>query len=146
MLAEGEIIAAAGHQLKKVEAKAATQTEEGNIEYYQCPSCGKLFKDAEAKEEIQAEDIVIAKLPPEEKPSDEQKPGTSDKNDQAAVNDTDNNGTAGTGNNGTAGNSTAGTQPGTGDDSQMLLWSIVLAAAALGVAGVVLRFRKREDA
>ena len=180
LITKGETVPAAGHQLKKVEAKAATQTEEGNIEYYQCPSCGKLFKDAEAKEEIQAEDTVIAKLPPEEKPSDEpepenpsgdqtetqpgetdketqpggttdnQKPETPDNNNQTTGNGTDNNGTAGTGNNGTAGtinNGTAGgAQPGTGDDSQMLLWSIVLAAAALGVAGVVLRFRKREDA
>lgn len=54
--------AAAGHILEKVEAKEATVTEEGNIEYYKCSVCGKLFADAEGKTELQPEDVVIAKL------------------------------------------------------------------------------------
>ena len=49
------------HDLKKVEAKAATCTEDGNIEYYQCsdPTCGKLYKDAAGTQEITKADTVI---------------------------------------------------------------------------------------
>ena len=49
------------HDLKKVEAKAATCTEDGNIEYYQCsdPDCGKLYKDAAGTQEITKADTVI---------------------------------------------------------------------------------------
>ena len=47
--------------LTKVDAKAATCTEDGNIEYYQCsdPTCGKLYKDAAGTQEITKADIVI---------------------------------------------------------------------------------------
>lgn len=38
--------------LVKVEAKAATCTEAGNIAYYKCSVCGKTFSDADAKNEI----------------------------------------------------------------------------------------------
>ena len=49
------------HDLKKVDAKAATCTEDGNIEYYQCsdPDCGKLYKDAAGTQEITKDDIII---------------------------------------------------------------------------------------
>lgn len=47
--------------LTKVDAKPATCTEDGNIEYYQCsdPTCGKLYKDAAGTQEITKADIVI---------------------------------------------------------------------------------------
>ena len=47
--------------LTKVDAKAATCTEDGNIEYYQCsdPTCGKLYKDAAGTKEITKDDTVI---------------------------------------------------------------------------------------
>ena len=47
--------------LTKVPAKAATCTEDGNIEYYQCsdPTCGKLYKDAAGTKEITKDDTVI---------------------------------------------------------------------------------------
>ena len=47
--------------LTKVPAKAATCTEDGNIEYYQCsdPTCGKLYKDAAGTLEITKADTVI---------------------------------------------------------------------------------------
>lgn len=41
-----------GHSLTKVEAKAATCTEDGNVEYYHCTSCGKNYADAEGKTEL----------------------------------------------------------------------------------------------
>ena len=47
------------HNLTKVEAKAATETEPGNIEYWTCSGCGKLFSDAEGKNEITQEETVI---------------------------------------------------------------------------------------
>ena len=47
--------------LTKVPAKAATCTEDGNIEYYQCsdPTCGKLYKDAAGTQEITKDDTII---------------------------------------------------------------------------------------
>ena len=56
------VIPATGHKLKKVEAKAPTQTEEGNIEYWYCEKCDKYFSDKDATAEIQKEDTVIPQL------------------------------------------------------------------------------------
>ena len=49
-------------KLVKVEAKAPTADAEGNIEYYICSSCGKLFTDETAAKEITLADTVLAKL------------------------------------------------------------------------------------
>ena len=57
---EQTAVAAKGHTLTKTEAKEATCTEAGNIEYYTCSVCGKLFSDAEGKEEIEQADTVVA--------------------------------------------------------------------------------------
>ena len=48
------------HDMNKTEAKAATCAEEGNIEYYTCSKCNKLFKDEVGTEETTAEDVKIA--------------------------------------------------------------------------------------
>lgn len=56
------VILATGHKLKKVEAKAPTQTEEGNIEYWYCEKCDKYFSDKDATAEIRKEDTVIPQL------------------------------------------------------------------------------------
>ena len=53
------------HNLEKVPAKAATVTETGNKEYWQCKDCGDLFSDPDGKDKIGLEDTVTAKLPPE---------------------------------------------------------------------------------
>ena len=47
------------HSVEKVAAKEATHTDDGNIEYYICVGCGKLFEDKEATKEIQIADTVI---------------------------------------------------------------------------------------
>ena len=47
------------HNLTKVEAKEASCTVNGNIEYYTCDSCDKLFSDANGKTQIKAEDTVV---------------------------------------------------------------------------------------
>ena len=52
-------IKALGHNLTEVPAKAATKTEPGNINYYKCSRCGKLFTDAEGKQEIAESAVVI---------------------------------------------------------------------------------------
>ena len=43
-------------------AVAATCTQTGNEEYYSCSDCGKLFADAEAKQEVTLDDVTIAAL------------------------------------------------------------------------------------
>ena len=57
-----EEIPAKGHSLQKVAAKAATLTATGNIAYYKCDDCGKLFSDAAGTVEISQKDTVIPKL------------------------------------------------------------------------------------
>lgn len=48
--------------LKHIDAKEATKTAEGNIEYWYCEDCGKYFADAAATKEIKQADTVTAKL------------------------------------------------------------------------------------
>ena len=48
--------------LKHIDAKAATKTAGGNIEYWSCEDCGKYFADAAATKEIKQADTVTAKL------------------------------------------------------------------------------------
>ncbi len=53
-------IAATGHSLTPVEAKAATCTEAGNKAYWKCSECDALFSDAEGKTETSLEEVTIA--------------------------------------------------------------------------------------
>ena len=48
--------------LKHIDAKAATKTAVGNIEYWYCEDCDKYFADAAATKEIKQADTVTAKL------------------------------------------------------------------------------------
>ncbi len=50
-----------GGKLQHVEAKAATTSEEGNIEYWYCEACEKYFSDADTKNEITQAETVISK-------------------------------------------------------------------------------------
>lgn len=50
------------HTVEKTEAKDATCEEDGNIEYWTCTECGKIFKDEALTEEIELEDTVIPAL------------------------------------------------------------------------------------
>lgn len=54
------IISATGHDITKVDAVPASCEADGSIEYYECGYCGKLFSDADGKNEITAADTVIA--------------------------------------------------------------------------------------
>lgn len=49
------------HSLKKIEKRDATCVADGNIEYYVCESCGKLFSDGEGIKEIDYSETVIPK-------------------------------------------------------------------------------------
>ena len=55
---------ALGHELTHVPAKAPTCTEDGNIEYYRCTreGCGKLFTDADGKQELTPEEVILPML------------------------------------------------------------------------------------
>ena len=67
-LSAGLVLAACGdnsaedHDLTLRKAIAATCTQAGNEEYYSCSDCGKLFADAEAKQEVALDDVTIAAL------------------------------------------------------------------------------------
>ncbi len=54
-------IPAAGHKLTKTEAKAATCTEDGNIEYWHCETCDKYFGDDKGENEIPLDSTKIQK-------------------------------------------------------------------------------------
>ena len=49
--------------LKHIDAKAATKTAEGNIEYWYCGGCDKYYSDKGGINEIKKADTVTAKLP-----------------------------------------------------------------------------------
>ena len=53
------------HKLQHVEAKAATVTQEGNIEYYYCSLCLKYFADSNTSKQIDKDSVVTSKLAPE---------------------------------------------------------------------------------
>ena len=49
--------------LKHIDAKAATEDAEGNIEYWYCSGCDKYYSDKDGINEIKKVDTVTAKLP-----------------------------------------------------------------------------------
>ncbi|MGN0140584.1 MAG: hypothetical protein ACI4AD_00025 [Roseburia sp.] len=48
--------------LVKIEAKPATDLNEGNMEYYYCDGCGKYFSDEAGTKEIELADTILPKL------------------------------------------------------------------------------------
>ena len=70
--------------LKHIDAKAATKTSEGNIEYWYCDGCNKYYKDAKATQEIKQADTVTAKRPGGTiKPGADKSPQTGDNSNLA---------------------------------------------------------------
>jgi len=47
------------HKVALVPAKASTCTERGNIEYYKCTSCDKLYSDAACTNEVSIKDVQL---------------------------------------------------------------------------------------
>lgn len=48
------------HNVKEIQAKDATCTEAGNVLYYECTDdgCGKIFSDAEGKNEVSLQEVI----------------------------------------------------------------------------------------
>ncbi|MBQ8740340.1 MAG: hypothetical protein IJY79_02180, partial [Clostridia bacterium] len=67
---EAGILIPAAHKLSEVKEVAATTEKEGTKAHYACSECDKLFADAEGKEEVKAEDLVIAKLAKDDNKAD----------------------------------------------------------------------------
>lgn len=57
---QSETVIPASHKLTKVEAKDATCTEDGNIEYWQCDVCKKTFTDEAGKNAV--DNVIIPAL------------------------------------------------------------------------------------
>ena len=77
--AYGKLDAKNHANLKHIDAKAATRTAEGNIEYWYCDGCKKYYKDAAATQEITKAQTVTAKLPGGTvKPGADKSPQTGD--------------------------------------------------------------------
>ncbi len=55
-------VAASGHNLSKVDEKAATATETGYREHWVCSRCGRLFSDKDALNETTVSDVTIPKV------------------------------------------------------------------------------------
>ena len=48
-----------GHNVKLVKATEAADGYAGNIEHYKCSTCGKLFADKAATQELSESDIIV---------------------------------------------------------------------------------------
>ena len=59
---EYEEIPAVGHSMQRVAAIPATLEEEGNIQYWFCKECGRLYADASAQTQLRPADVVIPRL------------------------------------------------------------------------------------
>ena len=114
--AYGELDANNHSGLKHIDAKAATKTTEGNIEYWYCSGCKKYYKDAKATQEITKAQTVTAKLPSDNNSSNN-KPGNN-----------------------------ATTSPQTGDNSNFALWIALLfiSGGAVTITTVYGRKKKRS--
>ena len=60
---EEESLPTLGHILTKVEAVKPTKMTTGNLEYYTCSRCEKLFLDRLGKEETTLEEVTLPKIP-----------------------------------------------------------------------------------
>ena len=132
----GELDANNHSNLKHIEAKAATKTSEGNIEYWYCEGCGKYYKDAKATQEITKEQTVTAKLPSDNNTS---AGGSTGNNNKPSSNATTSPQTGGSTGNNNKPSSNATALPQTGDTSNpalLVVLMLVSGSAAIGTAVV----------
>lgn len=74
-----------GHFLKKIERVEATDTTEGNIEYYECTVCHKLFYDSTGSMEITDKSSIVIQpsgVTPTSKPAETATPAETQKPSQ----------------------------------------------------------------
>ena len=120
---EGLKVSITPGRTQKVDAKPATATENGNIQYWYCPACQKFFSDDAHTKEITLEDTVI--------------PATGKTSDDGKTEGSQNPG-------GTAGAKQPGNTPQTDDAANLALWIVLMALAAGGLAGIVFARRQRR--
>ena len=103
------------HDLENIPSKDATVNEEGNIEYWKCLDCGRLFADENGEKEISLEDTVIKKLTPETD-------GDKDQSTKADAEDSVK----------------------TGDDTNLVLWLALMLLSGAGITGVTAFARRKR--
>ena len=123
-------IAALGHKAEKVDGKAPTATEPGNIEYWYCPQCDTYFKDADLTEVITKEQTVLAPTGEAEPSKPEETPSAPTDPPQDKPDKTDD----------------TTESPQTGDSSNLALWISLMMASCGGVLGMLLYRRKKAAA
>ena len=123
-------IAALGHKAEKVDGKAPTATEPGNIEYWYCPQCDTYFKDAGLTEVITKEQTVLAPTGEAEPSKPEETPSAPTDPPQDKPDKTDD----------------TTESPQTGDSSDMALWISLMLASCGGVLGMLFYRRKKAAA
>ena len=119
----GELDANSHADLSHIDAVAATNTADGNIECWYCADCGKYYKDAKATQEITKEQTVTAKLPSD--------------NNTSTGDSTDNNNKP---------SSDVATAPQTGDNSNLALWvSLLFVSGGAGIVATVCGRKKKRS-
>ena len=123
-------IEALGHKAEKVDGKAPTATEPGNIEYWYCPQCDTYFKDAGLTEVITKEQTVLAPTgetkPEPSKPDETPSAPTDPPQDKPDKTDD------------------TTESPQTGDSSNILLWLALLFVSGGSAATVIMLNQKRR--
>ena len=125
--------------LKSVAAKAATRTDEGNIEYWYCNACDRYYIRQDGLVEIEKSQTVIAKLKDTTPPADVTPPeditppaDTTSPADITPATDTDKEAKA---------EAVKEQTPGTGDDKRTLAWLLMF---VIGGAGVIVFGKKNK--
>ncbi|MDO4487173.1 MAG: leucine-rich repeat domain-containing protein [Bacillota bacterium] len=103
------------HNLENIPAKDATITETGNIEYWKCLDCGRLFADENGTKEISLADTVIQKLTPETN-GDKGQSTKADAEDSAK----------------------------TGDNTNLAMWIALMLLSGAGITGAALYNRRKR--
>ena len=123
--------------LEHVEAKEATTEAEGNVEYWRCIGCGKLFSDAAGATEISRAGTVIPKLGPKKDEGDKTDDGNGGQgggNGSNGGGSNASNGSADGTSGGTATRTTVTTVTAAGKASNTLAQTGDPSAAAAGIA------------
>ena len=127
------------HTPVKVEAKAPTATEPGNIEYWYCTTCGKCYTDAALTQEIPESETIIAATGEEPSDPSTEDPTTDPEETPSTKPEENPDDTA----NSNPDSSSSTTPPQTGDNSNMAIWFVLLLASA-GLAGTTFVVKKRS--
>lgn len=115
------------HTLEETAEKEATHLTPGNIRYYSCDYCGRIYEDAAGTRELSPEETMIEKLP------DHTPDGSSDESEK----DED-------GQQADTGKNDSEDAPQTGEHNNYLMWLALLAVSGAGLTGNVIYRRKKD--